>query len=259
MTAARLLVLIVLLAGLPAAPPVRAALAPGESGQVTAVSDGDTLIIDGRLEVRLVGIQAPKLPLGRAGFKAWPLADEARTALADMTLGKRLRLAYGGQRIDRHGRALAQLYDQEGRWVQGEMLRLGLARVYTFADNVALAAEMLALEREARAAGRGIWALGFYRILPADAAAAAIGSFQIVEGEVQRVASAKGRTYLNFGADWRQDFTISVAGRDRSVMERQGLDFAALAGRRVRVRGWLESLNGPLIELTHAEQLELLP
>jgi len=38
------------------------------SGRVATIVDGDTLFIDDGTEVRLVGIQAPKVPLGRAGF-----------------------------------------------------------------------------------------------------------------------------------------------------------------------------------------------
>jgi hypothetical protein len=30
-------------------------------------------------------------------------------------------------------------------------------------------------------------------------------------------------------------------------------------GKRVRVRGWIEWRNGPMIEVSHAEQVEVLP
>src|SRR3546814_9705575 len=132
--------------------------------EAVTVIDGDTLTLaDGR-EIRLVGIQAPKLALGRAGFQPWPLAEEAKARLAALTLGRSLGLGFGGRRGDRHGRVLAHLFDAEGRWIQGELLRAGLARVYSFADNRGAVAEMLSLEREARAAGRGIWRDPFYAI-----------------------------------------------------------------------------------------------
>jgi hypothetical protein len=34
------------------------------------------------------------------------------------------------------------------------------------------------------------------------------------------------------------------------------MDLASLEGQRVRVRGWVESWNGPAIEATHPEQIE---
>jgi micrococcal nuclease len=105
------------------------ALSDGGQATVSAVIDGDTVMLaDGR-QVRLVGIQAPKLPLDRPEGSPWPLADSARSALAALVLDRTVRLAYGGTASDRYGRVLAQLHTADGTWVQGELLRQGLARV----------------------------------------------------------------------------------------------------------------------------------
>ena len=50
-------------------------------GVVDSVIDGDTVVLQGGAEVRLVGIQAPKLALGRPGLRDWPLATEAKELL----------------------------------------------------------------------------------------------------------------------------------------------------------------------------------
>jgi len=232
------------------------AAAPG--GRVVAVTDGDTLTLaDGR-EIRLVGIQAPKLPLGRAGFTAWPLGEEAKRFLEELTAGRTLELGFGGRRGDRHGRVLAHLFDEEGRWIQGEILKAGLARVYSFADNRALIPEMLALEGAARAAGRGIWADPFYALRSAEGAGRWLGGFELVEGRVVAVGRAGGNTYLNFAEDWREDFTIVIDRQARRLFEDAGIDPAAYQGKRLRVRGWLKSRNGPMIEASHPEQIEEL-
>ncbi len=229
-----------------------------ETEPVVEIVDGDTLVLaDGR-QVRLVGIQAPKLPLGRPGFKAWPLAAEAKAALAELTLGREVTLAYGGRRIDRYDRALAQLFAGSGTWIQGELLARGMARVYSFDDNRALIPEMLALERAARRARRGIWGWRFYAVRTPEEAARHLGGFELVEGRVLDVAIVRKRVYLNFGADWRSDFTITVAPKSRRVFDAAGIDPRAYEGRIVRVRGWVTSYNGPLIEATHPEQIEVI-
>lgn len=248
-------------------------LEPGGAGAVREIIDGDTLVVEmtettaatpaaakpgAEIQVRLVGIQAPKLPLGRKGFPAWPLAQESKDALAALAEGKTLTLSFGGQKMDRHGRLLTHLYDSGGTWIQGEMLRRGMARVYTFPDNRALAAEMLALEREARAAKAGIWGDPFYAPRTPDSVAADIGTFQLVEGVVKDAASVRARSYLNFGDDWRTDFTVVIAARARKMFEESGVDIISLAGRRIRVRGWVQSYNGPMIQATHPEQIEVL-
>ncbi len=237
-----------------------AGLTAGTPGTVARIVDGDTLVLaDGR-EVRLVGIQAPKLPLGRGGFPTWPLAPEAKRALADLAgPGTTLTPWFGGARRDRHGRVLAHLVRDDGTWLQGEMLARGLARVYSFADNRAAVAGMYAIERRARAARRGIWARAYYRVLADTEAARHIGTFQLVEGRIRAVAVVRGRGYLNFGADWRKDFTITVAKPALPAFRSAfGRRLERLSGSRVRVRGWLRSYNGPMIEGTHPEQIEVL-
>lgn len=242
-----------------------AGLRDGGTARTVRVIDGDTLVLDDGREVRLVGIQAPKLPLGRPNYPTWPLAGESKQALEEIAGSRRLALRYGGREIDRNGRALAHLYVEgdAGRWVQGEMLRRGLARVYTFADNRALAAELLAAERVARNARRGIWALEYYRIRDAVADATELtksaDTFQLVEGRVSGSGTRDGRAYLNFGADYREDFTIAIPASARAAFREAALDPATLVGRQVRVRGWLKRLNGPLIDVTHPEQIEVLP
>jgi len=70
----------------------------GETSLAAEVVDGDTLLLENGTKVRLVGIQAPKLPLGRAGFEAWPLAEEAKQALEDLALGQRSRSIMAAER-----------------------------------------------------------------------------------------------------------------------------------------------------------------
>ncbi|MCH8111490.1 MAG: thermonuclease family protein [Proteobacteria bacterium] len=233
-------------------------LAKGGSGVVREVVDGDTLVLEDGTTVRLVGIMTPKLPLGRRGFPTEPLARDAKAALEDLTLGRRVTLSYGGRRTDRYGRALAHLRDEDGLWIQGELLRRGLARVYTFSDNTARSARMLALEDETRRAGGGVWTLDYYHVLTPEETGSAIGTFQLVEGRVVDAAKVRGRAYLNFGPDYRSDFTITISPKDMRTFRRAGVDPTAFEGRRVRVRGWLTSLNGPMIEVTHPEQIEVL-
>lgn len=234
-------------------------IAPKEQAVVREVADGDTLTLNTGVVVRLVGIQAPKLALGRKGFKPWPLADEARETLAEMTQGRTVKLAYGGAQADRHHRTLAHLYRQpDGLWVQGEMLRLGMARVYSFPDNRAQIGEMLALERAARAARRGIWAHEFYAVRRPDNLHGFQDSFQLVEGRVLKFAKISDYIFLNFGPDYKTDFTAVIGRRHWPHFTAAGIDPQIYAGKNLRVRGWLENWNGPMLRISHPEQIEVL-
>lgn len=241
------------------APTLPDTLVPRHQARVVEVVDGDTLLLDDGGEVRLVGIQAPKLPLGRPGFQAWPLAEESRQALVDAALDREVGLAFGGREEDRYGRLLAHLVRDDGVWLQGLLLAQGMARVYSFPDNRTAVAEMLAIEREARAAGVGLWADPFYAIRSPEAAGDYLDTFQLVEGRIVDAATVRGRVYLNFGADWRDDFTVSISAGDVEPFLALGIDFESLIGQRIRVRGWLYRRNGPMIDATHPEQVEILP
>jgi micrococcal nuclease len=223
---------------------------------VEAITPEGTLIAAKGLEIRLAGIAAPRPKHGHEA--AQPLADVARRELAALTVGKSLVLYQGSKRRDRYDRALAHPCLDDGTWIQQWMLERGFALVASTRDTARLAGEMLAVEKQARNQKRGIWAERFFRIRNPHETRRDIDTYQIVEGRVVSAAIIKGRAYLNFGQDWRTDFTFSIAPRDRRRFERTGIDLAALGARRVRGRGWVTLRNGPLIELTHPEQLEVL-
>jgi len=256
------ILLAVMLSAAPAMAAEKAALSQGPSATVARVVDGDTVVLSeeilGATQIRLVGIQAPKLPLGRKGFPVWPLAEASKKVLEAIVLGKTVKLSFGGAKIDRHGRLLAHLHLEGGRWVQGEMLRLGMARVYTFPDNRAVAVEMLKIEQSARAAKKGIWRLSYYAVRTPEDLLRRVGTFQLIEGTVVSAAKVKARVYLNFGADWRTDFTATLKPGARQMFKKIAIDPISLQGKRVRVRGWLKKFNGPMIEVTHPEQIEVV-
>lgn len=229
------------------------------TGTVAKVFNGKSLVLEGGQVVRLASLQAPNAkdnPKRAIQRGAEPLAEEATVRLMQLVLKQKVRLVIGAQAKDRKGRLVAQAYLADGTWVQGEMLKAGLAMVYGFPDQRDKLKEMLAAEAEARTKKRGLWALPYYRVLPAEEAAEGLERFRLVEGRVRRVSESGDRTYLNFGEDYRKDFTATIAPSQRKLFK--GMDLAALTGRQVRVRGWLYERGGPMVELTCPEQLELV-
>lgn len=238
-------------------PPV--GLTVEREARVVEVVDAGTVLLDDGETVRLAGIETPARAHGGANSPDAQLAKDARQALAALVQGRRIGLASGGAGRDRYGRLRAHLVrTDDGTWVQGALLALGLARVHSLVDDRAAVGEMLAIERRARAARLGIWSQPRYRVRAASEADAGLGSFQLVEGRVKAAAVVRGRGYLNFGADWREDFTVSIGPRDRRRFEDAGIAVEDYEGHLVRVRGWVDSFNGPMIEATHPEQIEVL-
>lgn len=228
------------------------------AARVVSVVDGDTVVLDDGRQVRLVGTQAPKLPLGRKNFTAWPLGEDSKAALDRLVRGQAVTLHGGGATMDRHGRVLAHLVRGDGLWIQGAMIAAGMARVYSFPDNRAAVTEMLALETAARQARRGIWAHDYYAVRTPDSVAGHVGGYELVEGRVMSVATVKARTYLNFGADYKRDFTIVLNAAARRALAKRSIKPPQFEDSTIRVRGWVSWENGPMIAVTHPEQIEVL-
>ena len=97
--------------------------------------------------------------------------------------------------------------DDGAAWVQGHLLKTGLARAYSLGADRGCAAELLAAERTAREARLGVWGEAAYAVRAAEPSAALLrhlATFQLVEGRVARVATTRGSVYLNFGGTGRR-------------------------------------------------------
>jgi endonuclease YncB( thermonuclease family) len=233
---------------------------PIPSGRAKRVMSGQGFTLTDGRTVRLSGVKAPRIAYG--DIHGEPLAREAKAVLSRLVMGR--ALSFEMQAPDKFSRLRAQVFahDQATKtqiWIQGEMLRTGFARVQTWRDDHDRSTAMLALEAEARAAKKGLWAEPYYAVRTPHTLGAAMGSFQIIEGRIIDTALVRGRVYLNFGADWRKDFTISIAPKDTRSFKRAGIVLAGLAGVRVRARGLVRSQNGPILYLDHPAALEILP
>jgi endonuclease YncB( thermonuclease family) len=241
----------------------RAACDLTDAGKATIVQilNTESLLLEDGRAIRLVGSLSPRTETRWA--QAMGLEEKITGALEERLLGKEVRLRVGARERDRYGRLLTHVFagEDEPVWVQEALVSDGLAMVYSFADNRDCVRELQAAERAAREAGAGFWEQGVFRVRDAtdlDSLDGLAYSFQIVEGQVRDVAENRGRIYLNFGEDWRTDFTATVAPSDRDSFNGSGIALPDLSGQTIRVRGWLERRNGPMIEVTHPEQIELV-
>jgi endonuclease YncB( thermonuclease family) len=221
--------------------------------RVVAVHTAKVIELDNGSMVRLAAIQAPNRARDDTETDD-PLAQQAYATMQRLALGHAVRLEPIGDKPDRRGRVVAMAYVDD-IWLQEAMLREGMAWVYTFADTRMFAEPLLAAEHEAEQARRGVWGQAEYAVLSPQLTAQHIGEFRLVQGTVQEVAEVHGRYYINFGEDWKTDFTLQIDKADAQLFATDWLE--ALSGKTVRVRGWLFEKNGPAIALSHPEQVEI--
>jgi endonuclease YncB( thermonuclease family) len=223
------------------------------NADVATVIDGRTIrLADGR-DLLLAGIEVP--------LRTEAAGHDARFALQTYVAGHPVRLLQLGPESDRYGRLSALVSAAaQAHSAQVALLAAGRARVAARVGDAGCAAEFLAAERTARAAGLGLWADPHYVIKSADNPADVLaerGHFTVVEGKVLSVRQSGGTIYVNFGRRWSKDFTVTVPRRDERNFSAAGMPLRNLAGHRVRVRGMVEERGGPWIEVTRPEQIEI--
>ena len=246
------------LAGLAAAP-VRAdeaaagapcLAADGPAATVTGHDGYASLTLEDGREVRLADI-VPAAALARSGTGADPLA-----ALLGREATVMRAMETSGAPVDRYGRTVGDIVLKDtGDSLLGRVIAEGLALVDPAVMSDRCLDELFVAERQAEAARRGLWANGGPE-LASDAPdlLAAVGRYVLVEGRVESVGETRRTIYLNFGKEYRTDFTALVRRRDAATWADS---LKALEGRTVRLRGVLEAWNGGLIRLEHRRQVEL--
>jgi micrococcal nuclease len=117
-------------------------------GKVIGIMDGDTFdLLNGteKVRVRLEGIDSPE--------KGQPFGNNAKKALSDLCFGQNVQVAVSNK--DRYGRAIARVYLTDGRCINEEMLRQGMAWHFKrYSDD----ARWARMENTARSARVGLWA-----------------------------------------------------------------------------------------------------
>jgi endonuclease YncB( thermonuclease family) len=229
-------------------------------GVAKSIIDGRTFALDDGSEVRLAAVEVPPLESGVAPGAA------AKAALDALIGGDEVVLRRADIATDRYGRRVAYAYavrDGEELFAQGELIASGFARVGDHVGSRTCASELLKSENAARAAKLGLWADSHYDVLDAETAADVLarrGRFALVEGKVVSVRESGATIYVNFGRRWSEDFTVTVLKRNERNFTAAGLDLKGLAGRRIRVRGFIEARGGtgrsPWIEADYPEQIE---
>lgn len=82
--------------------------------------------------------------------------EMAKETNQTLVQGKRVKLEKDVSNTDRYGRWLRYVY-ADGLMINGEIVRLGLARAHGYPPDTKYQGYLDRLEQEARQAGRGMW------------------------------------------------------------------------------------------------------
>ncbi|MEA2901974.1 MAG: micrococcal nuclease [Actinomycetota bacterium] len=125
--------------------------------KVIRVVDGDTLIVEPKVRIRLIGVDAPESVAPNRPIEC--MGREASRFLSELLPpGTEVRLESDVELLDSYDRTLAYLWiGSSGLFVNAELVRQGFAQTLTIPPNIAYADEFANLAIEARLANRGLW------------------------------------------------------------------------------------------------------
>jgi endonuclease YncB( thermonuclease family) len=214
----------------------------------------DVLVLrDGRA-IHLEGVRFPNANQDHAPAF---IADQAYDAINAMVQGQTVDVTAVPPKEDRYDRVRAQVFNSDGQWLQ-IALKSGMARVDISPDRTECAAELYAAETAARAANLGLWSQAAYRVRAPEALGGDTGTFQIVQGQVLTADVKEGRAHIDFGANWKTDFIVTIAPEDMANFRNDGIDPRDYVGKTIRVRGIVQQFNGPEIEIAIPKQIEVV-
>lgn len=227
--------------------------AAGWSEQRGRVADARSILLsDGRL-LRLAGIEPFGILLAGGSTSDSGLTDRLNALLSSGVM----RIALVAEKADRYGRLPAMIATDRGELLQERAVREGLAVAFATGSTLPCFDRFLAAENLARQTRRGFWKEA--GVVPAhpEALRARIGGMAIFEGVAVSVGNRPYRTYLNFGGRWSEDVTVEIDARDRAAFGGE-VELAKLAGRPLRVRGYVQERGGPMLAVRSPLQIETL-
>ncbi|HUL14299.1 MAG TPA: thermonuclease family protein [Methylococcaceae bacterium] len=135
--------------------------APATLARVAHVYDGDTIVLEGGEKIRLLGINTPEIG---GGFKSEEAGgQEAKAWLAGKIAGRKVRLEQDATARDKYQRRLAHVFAEDGAHINLALVEQGLATTDIYPPNLKYVDALVAAERRAEMANRGLWALPEYR------------------------------------------------------------------------------------------------
>ncbi len=125
-----------------------------EKVQVTFVYDGDTIQLEGKRKVRLIGLDAPEINYGSKPPDCF--AEEAKNIIVQLLNGQTIELETDKEDKDIYGRQLRYIY-LDDIFINDFLIRQGYDREMTIPPDTKFSLQFKEAEKEAKAENRGLW------------------------------------------------------------------------------------------------------
>jgi len=205
--------------------------------QVRHVHDGDSLQLNDRRKIRLIGVNTPEL--ARDGRPADPFARDAMSftkTLVERANG-RVGLIYDTDRKDHYGRTLAHVILPDRSNLTEQLLASGLGSHIAITPNLAFNDCYAQAQQVARKNKQNLWKTSNHIINDIDKIKTVKNGFHHVRGKITRIGEGKYNIWLNFG----DKLAIRIARKDLDYFTEHP---SSLLNKTIETSGWIYTAKG---------------
>ena len=227
--------------------------------KVVEVIDGDTVKLANGQLLRYIGIDTPEVRIKKGNifeYNPQPFSLEATQFNRELVENKFVRIEFDIEKYDRYGRILGYCF-LEDSFVNAALLEEGYAVVYTRPPNVKYTDLFVRRQREARLNKKGMW--GVYETIGSGEAQEYINQIRSVRGRVVDTYKSANAVFLNFGPDYKTDFTVVIFNDCVKFFRKESIEPEIFyKGKMIEVSGRIRAYNGPEIIVCTPSQIHIL-
>lgn len=197
--------------------------------QVTRVYDGDTIILEGRKQVRLLGVNTPEIESRHRSEEPGGVA--AKKWLQNQLRDNQVYLEFDQVKRDKYKRLLAHVFLPNGKHVNLALLESGLAAISIIPPNGRYSDKLIQAQQFAEKQKLGIWSMPEYQSRPITEIANHTKGWQRFTGTPVAIRKSRKFTRLLFN----DKVDIRVANSNLKLFP----ELATYVGKPLEVRGWV--------------------
>ena len=197
--------------------------------QVARVYDGDTIILEGRKQVRLLGVNTPEIESRHRSEEPGGVA--AKKWLQNQLRDNQVYLEFDQVKRDKYKRLLAHVFLPNGKHVNLALLESGLATISIIPPNGRYSDKLIQAQQFAEKQKLGIWSMPEYQSRPITEIANHTKGWQRFTGTPVAIRKSRKFTRLLFN----DKIDIRVANSNLKLFP----ELATYVGKPLEVRGWV--------------------
>lgn len=224
--------------------------------KVLEVIDGDTVRLENGKLLRYIGIDTPEIRIKKETkfeFRPQPFSLEAKELNKKLVENKFVRVEFDIERFDNYGRILGYCFVDD-IFVNAKLIEEGFAVLYTRPPNVRYVDLFVELQNKARKQKKGLWQA--YDVISSDEAHKFIDQIRSVRGKVLSSFKSEKCVFLNFGTDYKTDFTVVIFNDCIKFFRAKDIEpHLFYKDKTIEVFGRIKEYNGPEIIVSMPYQI----